>query len=878
MHPLLPPHDILLFDRERPYGPIFQSGSLGELPAAAADFAALAFPARGTAPDVASTTVAPDLASASHSARIRSTLQVAFPASIQRDWHGKWQVFRDRLKTRVLYWDVIEDRYILAVYINADLIGRDFVPRLLAATWQFHNSGIASIPSNDDSITASSFITRRSRLFGKITEARRFLLRPGFRFGSYGTFAVGASPLSPGQAGRIVCVVPMSSPDEGEAPGETAKKAVLYLLLAVCLFGLVRPAQTGGERELSVRFLLLATFIAAAVLPLAGMDYLAGRFLTEYFRNQKREIADTLHRELASIDENGRHNLSSYTAYLKSLNSIDAFARHLPESSPASLSTSDLFLRSLTAMDRKESIIYHIFLTIPRIGPHVHLTRLYKELIVNRERNLLISRFIQRAGSRFRQYDGNSDIAAAPTPPVNAAPQAMDGLEKEMVNEMLLSLVGPGTFINLLHYPERVFEMSVLFNTTFQVETVIRSGGRVEHLLYWFWNSYSMERRYLNEFLPRFDRPDRPSDLNAGMTGLQTLTEFFPERMNRTPASFTALREVLSDVHTSRGTIRKEEQAGNDRLLVEAYPAKHLMADLAGQKSISHLESERKALEVHVSLLLMSLLGIAVITGVLGGLYFILPLQRIIGGIESIRNEEFQARLDDSRNDEFGSLASAFNRLARGLEEGRFLRRYVSDSARKAAQDGRSGRMNDRNGAMITATILFSSLHEFSEFQARSDARIVFAILEQHLDIANEAVSEYGGEIDKVIGDKIMIVFRHDECGGDAKAVRSAFSAIASMRRIAAERGLYPGLCIGINTGAVVSGIVGSEETHLDYTVIGDPVNLAARLAAMAQRLPGCRTVVSGSTRAIIGDAVSMEWLGTTRVKGKSQEIETWLL
>ncbi len=877
--PLLPPHDILLYDQLGASAPVFLSGRLGEFPAAAGDFPVLA---------LASSSSNSEPAVASASVRIRAALQVVFPSVIQRDWYGKWQVLRDREKTRALYWSVIENRYLLVFYINIDSIGSDFVPRLLAATWPFRTSGVAFIPDGDAPIVASSYLSRRPGLMRRIDAARSVLLRPRFRFAGQGAFAIAAAPVTPGLSGRFVGVTPLRTLPEHDGIGGPAKKAVLYLLLALCLFGLFRPSSGTHEREFSVRFLLMTTFLAVAVLPLAGVDYLTGRFLVEYFRNQKREVADTLHRELLAIDENGRHNLASYTSYLKSLNSIRSFASALPAAESQSLAPFELFKRALAVMDRSESLFFHMFLAIPRTGPHLHLLIEFGGLIENPKKDFLISRFIQRSPSRFRRYDGAAGASGEADGADDATSPAMAGLEKEMASEIILRLVGPDTFISLLLYPERVFEMSVLFNSAFSLETVIRGpeapsptgsrASRVGYLVYWFWNSSLLERKYLNDCLKQLESPARPHDLYAGLAGLQTTARFYPFRMNKAPASFPALQEALTDVHASRGSIRKEDQVGGERLLVEALPAKYLKAELAGQKSISHLDRERSGLELRISLLMLGLFGIAMITGALGGLYFILPLQRIISGIGEIRNGMFQTRLDETRNDEFGSLATAFNRLAKGLEEGQLLRRYVSDSAKKAAKTSRDEFADGRNGAVITATILFSSLHEFSEFQARSDARTVFETLEQHLEIANEAISENGGEIDKIIGDKIMIVFRHDECGGDADAARCAFSVIAHMRRIAAERGLYPGLCIGINTGPVVSGIVGSEETHLDYTVIGDPVNLAARLAAMAQRLPGCRTVVSGTTRAIVGDTIAMERLGTTRVKGKSQEIETWLL
>ncbi|HOY68876.1 MAG TPA: adenylate/guanylate cyclase domain-containing protein [Candidatus Ozemobacteraceae bacterium] len=777
-------------------------------------------------------------------------------------------------------------RFLTIIYIDANTLSPDFVPRLLAATWRYRDADIAYLPSDGTPPLLSPGLSRRSELCRRLEALRPLLGQSRFRFQAFERFAIGAAR-AVGGTGRLVCLAPIRHVPDVSGGWARTGTILLYLLLTFTLIGFFR---TSGA-EYPVRLLVMVVFLAAAILPLSCAGYLSSRFIAEYYRERKQGIADSLHAELTMIDENGRHNLASYTSYLKSLDTPAAFG--LVQESEAS-ATAAMFERSLTAMRKADDIFLHMFLAIPRAGPHVHLVVNYEDLVEKREKDFVISRFIQRAASRFRRYERNSAVPTSATPEENptlttrevgrrrtdgavqpdpSAP-ALAGLEKEFVNEMLLRLVGPSTFINLLQYPERVFEMSVLFNTNFILETVIRSPARVSHLVYWFWGSTFLESAFLRATLERPWPAERPGDQNAGLVGFQTDVKYFPERLETMAASFTALRGLLADVQTSRGSIRKEEIQADGRYLMEAFPAKHLKAVLAGQKSLAGLEREHAALATRLSVFVSVLFALALGGGVIAGLYFLLPLQRIIRGIDSIRSGGYGIRLDADRSDEFGSVALAFNRLAQGLEEGRLLRQYVSDSARRMAQAG----PEEGRGRTVMATIVFSTLHEFAEFQERNDVRTVFDTLERHLDIVNTALEGSCGEIDKVIGDKIMIVFRHPAGGGDLDAVRSAFGVIDRMRREAAARGLVPGLCIGINTGSVVSGIIGSEDTHLDFTVIGDPVNLTARLAALAQRLPGNRTVVSGATRRLIGSEVAMESLGTTHVKGKTQEIEAYFI
>jgi class 3 adenylate cyclase len=151
----------------------------------------------------------------------------------------------------------------------------------------------------------------------------------------------------------------------------------------------------------------------------------------------------------------------------------------------------------------------------------------------------------------------------------------------------------------------------------------------------------------------------------------------------------------------------------------------------------------------------------------------------------------------------------------------------------------------------------------------------VFSLLQKHLQVADQATTKFGGEIDKMIEDKIMIVYEHDLA--DAAVSHQAILAAEYMlERFMAEVGHRLG--IGINQGITVAGIMGAENARLSRTVVGDPVNLAARLAAIASAGSEGGTVISGNCTDGLPCSLVAEKLPISHVKGKTQSVEAYLL
>ena len=175
------------------------------------------------------------------------------------------------------------------------------------------------------------------------------------------------------------------------------------------------------------------------------------------------------------------------------------------------------------------------------------------------------------------------------------------------------------------------------------------------------------------------------------------------------------------------------------------------------------------------------------------------------------------------------------------------------------------------------ATIVFADLSGYTAIAERLDPEATKALIDRALDRLSREVVAHGGHVDKYIGDNVMAVFGAPVAHEDdpERAVRTGLAMQAAMAEINAEissrpstRGVALSLRVGINSGEVLAGRSGDR-----YTVIGDTVNVAARLQAAGS--PGAVTV-GPSTRRLTAAAIRYRELAPLTLKGKSQPVPAW--
>jgi adenylate cyclase len=225
-------------------------------------------------------------------------------------------------------------------------------------------------------------------------------------------------------------------------------------------------------------------------------------------------------------------------------------------------------------------------------------------------------------------------------------------------------------------------------------------------------------------------------------------------------------------------------------------------------------------------------------------------------------------------------------RLTREEREKRFIRsvfqRYVADNVVDALLA--SGKMPDLGGEQTTITVLFSDIRNFTTISEKLDAHEVVEFLNQYFERVCKIILAQGGTIDKFIGDAVMVQFGAPMPYPDhaARALRTALAMrdaagefMSWMSERFADRNLPPfNIGIGIHTGEAIVGNVGSS-WRMEYTVIGDTVNLASRLESASKTL-GCMIVASSETLKAAGGAVKTGLHDVIHVKGRETPVEVF--
>ncbi|MBA3322058.1 MAG: adenylate/guanylate cyclase domain-containing protein [Pyrinomonadaceae bacterium] len=185
-------------------------------------------------------------------------------------------------------------------------------------------------------------------------------------------------------------------------------------------------------------------------------------------------------------------------------------------------------------------------------------------------------------------------------------------------------------------------------------------------------------------------------------------------------------------------------------------------------------------------------------------------------------------------------------------------------------------------GERRIVTLIFTDIRGFTTLSESVDSKIVVTWLNEYFSRMHRIVCSYGGHINKFIGDGLMIVFGAPVARGDKLEARAAVACglemLAEVERINEEwKGTgrpHIAIGVGIHTGEATCGVVGAEG-RLEYTIIGDTVNLSARLESTTKE-KGVPILISHVTAGLLGIDYETRPLGDVKVKGKSQSTEVF--
>jgi class 3 adenylate cyclase len=230
-----------------------------------------------------------------------------------------------------------------------------------------------------------------------------------------------------------------------------------------------------------------------------------------------------------------------------------------------------------------------------------------------------------------------------------------------------------------------------------------------------------------------------------------------------------------------------------------------------------------------------------------------------------------QLRREGANADELALIAQGASELRRLDQLFRpYLPSVVADRLRAEPNFGRLG------GVERELSVVFADLAGFTRFSESRSPGEVITMLNAFWAEVVPVIDEAGGIVGHFAGDGLMATFNTagDQLDHPIRAARAGLAITHVARGIVATRPTWPTFRVGVNTGPAIVGNVGSEGRR-EFTVIGDTINVAARLMTVAQ--PG-QVVVAASTWAALGTAPEGVALGPTEVKGKSQPIDAWIL
>lgn len=252
------------------------------------------------------------------------------------------------------------------------------------------------------------------------------------------------------------------------------------------------------------------------------------------------------------------------------------------------------------------------------------------------------------------------------------------------------------------------------------------------------------------------------------------------------------------------------------------------------------------------------------------------PIRRLAAATQDILEGRFDLRLPVRSRDEIGQLTASFNEMAGGLalkEKYHNVLNQVAD--KQVAAELMSGQVT-LGGETREISVIFCDIRGFTALTEKMPPQEVIAMLNEHMTALTRVVHEHHGVVDKFVGDLIMAIFGAPKSyGNDPRlAAACALKMIAERRALNAVSRHHIEMGIGLASGPAVAGCMGSSD-RLNYTVLGERVNLASRLCSKAGRM---EVIIDETTREKLGAAASVEGVEPLALKGFARPVPAFKL
>lgn len=252
------------------------------------------------------------------------------------------------------------------------------------------------------------------------------------------------------------------------------------------------------------------------------------------------------------------------------------------------------------------------------------------------------------------------------------------------------------------------------------------------------------------------------------------------------------------------------------------------------------------------------------------------PLHSLTLAMNQVADGDLSPRVPITANDELGDLAHHFNDTLEKLSQSQRMRDLFGKYVSREVADRVLSEGADLGGETVAATALFADIRDFTALSERLPAQQVVDILNRYYTRMVDVIVAEGGMVNKFGGDSLLAIFGVPIGQPDhaLRAVRAGWQMTRALAEFNAEQAAMnlPQLTIGvgISSGEMVAGNIGGNE-RLEYTVIGDPVNLAARLESLTKEW-GTPILLSEETERLIQPKTeAIRACQQVRVKGKTQ-------
>ncbi len=259
------------------------------------------------------------------------------------------------------------------------------------------------------------------------------------------------------------------------------------------------------------------------------------------------------------------------------------------------------------------------------------------------------------------------------------------------------------------------------------------------------------------------------------------------------------------------------------------------------------------------------------------------PIHALQQAFQKVGAGDLEVRVPEAGRDELAELSRDFNALVLELKEKQLLKASLGKVLHQEAVSRLLNNELKLGGETITVSILFCDLRGFTAISENLPPKMLVGLLNDYFTAMVQVVEKNGGMVDKFVGDKIMAVFGHAESGPEsrAQAMQAGLEMIEACERINVSLGLQSNMqlvnSIGVHSGRVLAGNIGSPE-RMEYTIIGDAVNIAAKLEAKSRELDTRMVVSQEGLQDVQQLPRGLHNAGLQSVPGRGERLELYIL